>query len=62
VYSKTKKFVLFENCLYKCILLLESKEESSRNHFYEIIMKDFNMNPYEFIIRVAQKKIVQHSE
>jgi hypothetical protein len=25
-------------------------------------MKDLKLNPYEFLVRVAQKKIVQHSE
>jgi hypothetical protein len=63
VFYRTNKHYEFEESLYKCILLLESdSNEEKKSNFYDIIMKDLKLNPYEFLIRVAQKKIVQHSE
>ncbi|MGS0971690.1 MAG: hypothetical protein ACVCEJ_00380 [Candidatus Izemoplasmataceae bacterium] len=60
---RSEKFDMFEENLYKCILILESDGSYERkNQFYDIIMKDLKLNPYEFLIRVAQKKKIQHFE
>jgi hypothetical protein len=63
VYYRSNKFDDFEDNLYKCIVILEAEAiDEIKENFYKIIMKDLKLNPYEFLVRVAQKKIVQHSE
>lgn len=63
VYYRTEEFDNFEEALYRSILLVESEgTEEKKKSFYDIIMKDLKLNPYEFLIRVAQKKKIQHFE
>ncbi len=63
VYFRIEDFEEFEENLYRCILLIESEgTEEKKKSFYDIIMKDLKLNPYEFLIRVAQKKKIQHFE
>ena len=61
VLYRTKKFDDFQEVLYRCILLLESEENFERKkYFYDIMIKDLQINPYEFLIRVAKRKKTQH--
>lgn len=63
VYFRTNKIEEFEESLYKCILLVESKgSEEKKKSFYNIVMKDLKLNPYEFLIRVIEKKKTRHFE
>ena len=63
VYYRTEKYDDFEESLYKCILFIESDEqEEKKDYFYKMIIKDLNINPYDFLVRYAEKKKTQHFE
>jgi len=63
VFYRTNRHDEFEESLYKSIMLLEASSSKDRKtSFYSIIMKDLNINPYDFLIKLAEKKKTQHFE
>jgi len=63
VFHKTDKTDEFEEALYKCILFIESDNSiEKKKYFYKMILKDLEVNPYDFLITLAKRKKTQHFE